>query len=133
MSLPPFSFLCIHDLYPTSRLAYRSGVTSAISAPVAYGFYSGLGTAFSTGAEHKLKAGAVLKEVTGVHVAVRHFGVPSVSTQIATLRRLLLHPDDGDAGAWFKKVVDVSIMGILILHCLNLFALGICTFGRRSS
>lgn len=36
----------------------------------------------------------MVKEVTGLHVAVKHFGaqagVPSVSTQIAVLRRLLL-------------------------------------------
>lgn len=89
------------------RLAYRSGVTAAITAPSAYLFYSGIGTYFSTGAENKLQTGAILKEVTGLHLAVRHFGVPSVSTQIAALRRLLLRPDDGASGQWFKKVVQV--------------------------
>lgn len=76
-------------------------------APSARRFYSGLGTFFSTGAAHKLEKGAVLQEVTALHVAVRHFGTPSISTQIAALRRLLLGPYEGDSGKWFEKVTQV--------------------------
>lgn len=73
------------------RLAYRAGVTTAISAPMYSGFYGGLGTSFSLGAENRLEPGAVIQETTAFHVAVRHFGAgPSVSTQIAALRQLLL-------------------------------------------
>jgi hypothetical protein len=51
---------------------------------------------FSTGAAHKLADGAVIQEVTALHVSVGHFGIrPSISTQIAALRDLLLAlPDD---------------------------------------
>lgn len=59
---------------------------------------------------HKLEEGAVIQDVNALHVTVRHFGgVPSISTQIATLRRLLLEPDEGDAGQWFRAVSEVSL------------------------
>lgn len=77
-----------HSLF---RLAYRAGVTKAITAPTHYGFFGGLGASFSLGAAHKLEFGAVLQETTALHVTVRHFGSkPSISTQIAALRRMLL-------------------------------------------
>ncbi|SJL07643.1 uncharacterized protein ARMOST_10993 [Armillaria ostoyae] len=103
-------------------LAYRSGVTSAIVAPSARKFYSGLGTFFSTGAEHKLKNGAVLQEVTALHVAVRHFGTPSISTQIAALRRLLLGPYEGDSGKWFEKVTEGAIPLVVEAHSADVIA-----------
>jgi hypothetical protein len=82
-------------------LAYRAGVTKAIVAPIHTGFYSGLGTSFSTGAAHKLVDGAVIQDITALHVSVGHFGrKPSISTQIAVLRGLLLKlPDDSSADA----------------------------------
>jgi len=83
------------------RLAYRAGVTKAIVAPIHYGFFGGLGTSFSTGAAHKLADGAVIHQVTALHVAVGHLSSrPSISTQIAALRALLLAlPDDSITGA----------------------------------
>jgi hypothetical protein len=89
--------------------AYTSGVSMAVTAPVGQGFTGGLGTAYSTGAPHKLAKGAVVKGVTGLHVAVRHFGNPSVSSQIAALRALLLKPSDDETGKWFKEVVNVIV------------------------
>ena len=92
-------------------LAYRAGVTKAIVAPVHSGFYSGLGTSFSTGAIHKLEDGAVIQEITGLHVSVGHFGrKPSVSTQIAALRGFLLKlPDESiaDASKPFRDAAKV--------------------------
>ena len=44
------------------RLAYRAGVTSAITSPSSSGFLSGLSVAFSTSAPNKLAKGAVVKE-----------------------------------------------------------------------
>ena len=92
-------------------LAYRAGVTKAIVAPVHSGFYSGLGTSFSTGAAHKLEDGAVVQEITALHVSVGHFGgKPSIGTQISVLRRLLLQlPDDSiaDASKPFKDAARV--------------------------
>ena len=75
------------DIY---RLGYRAGVTTAISAPVSYGFLAGLGAAFSTGARHKLEHGAVVRSVTALHVHVGPGQGTSVSTQVTTLRRLLI-------------------------------------------
>ncbi|GLB37491.1 putative amidohydrolase family protein [Lyophyllum shimeji] len=103
-------------------LAYRAGVTSGITAPTHKNFYSGLGVSFSTGAAHKLEAGAITQEVTGVHVAVRHFSKPSVSTQIATLRRLLLGPQDGASGYWFKKVTEGEIPLVIEAHSADIIA-----------
>ena len=94
------------------RLAYRAGVTKAVVAPIHHGFFGGLGTSFSTGAAHKLADGAVMQEVTALHVSVGHFASrPSISTQIAALRNLLLAlPDDSimDASKPFKDAARVS-------------------------
>ena len=73
------------------------------------GFYSGIGTTFFLGVIHKLEQGAVIQEVTGVHVSVRHFSKLSISTQIAALRKLLLNSQQNSAGGWFKRVADVCL------------------------
>ncbi|KAG8216808.1 hypothetical protein J3R82DRAFT_7058 [Butyriboletus roseoflavus] len=87
-------------------LAYRSGVSTAITSPISGGLLGGLGTHFSLGAKHQLEPEAVLDDVTAVHVAVLHRGGgPSVSTQIVVLRRLLLGPYTGERGASFEAVV----------------------------
>src|ERR1700730_2801542 len=93
------------------RLAYRSGVTKAVVAPVHHGFFGGLGTSFSTSAAHKLADSAVIQEITALHVSVGHFASrPSISTQIAALRNLLLAlPDDSimDASKPFRAAAEV--------------------------
>lgn len=93
------------------RLAYRAGVTNAVVAPVHHGFFGGLGTSFSTGAVHKLADGAVIQGVTALHVSVGHFASrPSISTQIAALRDLLLELSDEtptEASKPFRDVVKV--------------------------
>jgi len=71
--------------------AYQAGVTMGITAPKSRGFLSGLSTAFTTGAGHKLEKGAVVQDVAALHIRVGHISSsPSISTQIAALRRLLL-------------------------------------------
>lgn len=109
-------FVChLHKVFITdvlcSSLAYRAGVTKAVVAPVHYGFLGGLGTSFSTGAIHKLVDGAVIQEVTALHFSIGHFASgPSISTQIAALRRLLLElPDDTltNASKPFRDAVRV--------------------------
>jgi hypothetical protein len=97
-------------------LAYRSGVTKAVTAPLSYGFYGGLSTTFSTGALNKLDIEAIIQEENAVHITLRHFGrAPSVSTQVGVLRRLLLHPPEGSAGKWFHEIAEVCL--VLYLCC----------------
>ncbi|CAE6507923.1 unnamed protein product [Rhizoctonia solani] len=71
-------------------LAHRAGVTTAVSAPVSRGLFSGASVAFRTGAGHKLEDGAIVNSAPALHLTVGHGSGVSVSTQIATLRRLFL-------------------------------------------
>ncbi|KDQ21358.1 hypothetical protein BOTBODRAFT_25793 [Botryobasidium botryosum FD-172 SS1] len=95
-------------------LTFRAGVTTAVTPP-AGGHISGLSTAFYLGAEHKLQAGAVIKDIAALHVAVGHLDVeagPSISTQIATLRRLLLperKSESDESENWFKEAAQGNI------------------------
>ncbi|KAI8995511.1 carbohydrate esterase family 9 protein [Trametes punicea] len=84
--------------------AYRSGVTTGIVAPQTNGFLAGLNVAFSTASRHKLDQGAVVQETGGLHVSIHHRGKPSVSTQIAALRRILLDPTTGELKYWIDKI-----------------------------
>jgi hypothetical protein len=72
-------------------LAFRSGVTRAVVAPKSTGFFSGISTAFRTGAKHRLAPGAILQKYAAVHITMgrSRSGIPAVSTQIAALRNLL--------------------------------------------
>jgi hypothetical protein len=89
-------------------LAYRAGVTTAITAPMHNGFLSGLSVEFSLGAAHGLEKGAVVKDIVALHIGVRMDRGPSTSTKIATLRRLLLAEVGGDFGPWFRRAAEVS-------------------------
>lgn len=70
---------------------------------------AGLSTVFATGANHQLEKGALIQETAAVHVGLHYGAGPSVSTQIAALRSLLLGQGKGHLAHWFKKVTDVSI------------------------
>ncbi|KAJ7510409.1 carbohydrate esterase family 9 protein [Mycena galericulata] len=115
-------------LYGTrdALLAYRAGVTSAVVAPASRGAFGGLGVAFALGAAHKLERGAVLQEITAVHMTVKQyfsqFSGPSVSTQIALLRRLLLQPVEGPSKEWFEKVTKGEIPLVVEAHSADIIA-----------
>ncbi|EGO25215.1 hypothetical protein SERLADRAFT_414896 [Serpula lacrymans var. lacrymans S7.9] len=79
-------------------VAHHSGVTTAITAPTSNGVIAGLSAHFSLGSAHRLQQGAVINDVASVHVKIRHLGEPSVSPQIAALRRLLLEPQGRERG-----------------------------------
>jgi len=100
-------------------LAYRAGVTTAISAPVSYNFLAGLGAAFSTGARHKLDNGAIVRPVTALHVHVRPGQGPGVSTQVAALRRLLTNSPKHGA---FKRVAQGEIPLVVHTHSADIIA-----------
>ncbi|EJC98798.1 composite domain of metallo-dependent hydrolase [Fomitiporia mediterranea MF3/22] len=97
-------------------LAYRAGVTSAITAPASSGLSAGLSTHFSTGAPFKATRGAVIQGVTALHVTINSVGQPSVSTQIAALRRLLTVKQEGDLGFWLDKVLKAEIPLVVNVH-----------------
>ena len=91
----------------TSRLAYRAGVTTGIVSPETDGFLRGLNTAFSTGAAHRLARGAVVQETGTVHISIHPIGSPSVSTQIAALRNMLLGDTSSEMKEWFDLIKQV--------------------------
>ena len=80
----------------------------AISAPIHYTFLSGLSTAFSTGSLNKLEDGAVVQDVAAVHVSLSHGDSPSVSTEIAALRRLLLAAAKGEGDVSLQQLSSVG-------------------------
>lgn len=94
------------------RLAHRAGVTVGIAAPVHSKFAIGLSSSFSTGAQHKFAAGAIIQSVNALHFTVKHFGNagPSISSQIGILRNLLLKPprSQGIYG-WINDVIKVVL------------------------
>ncbi|KAJ3886963.1 carbohydrate esterase family 9 protein [Lentinula edodes] len=87
-------------------LAYRSGVTTGVTAPCSSGLLAGLSTAFNTGAAHKLIEGAVVQDEVAFHVSLSLSSSVSVSTQIATLRRLFL-------GGGAKGELEVQVTKVL--------------------
>ncbi|EIW82936.1 carbohydrate esterase family 9 protein [Coniophora puteana RWD-64-598 SS2] len=103
-------------------LAYRAGVTSAITAPIHRGFWGGLSAHFSLGAAHRLQDGAVIRPQAGVHMSISHFGTPSISTQIGTLRRLLLSSKAGEAGFWFEEVRKGRVPLVVEAHSADIIA-----------
>ncbi|EIN06427.1 carbohydrate esterase family 9 protein [Punctularia strigosozonata HHB-11173 SS5] len=90
-------------------LAWRSGVTKSITAPMSDGaaFLQGLSTVIDLGASVNQKP--ILQDIAALHVSISHNVLASVSTQIAVLRRLLTEKVPGEAGKWFRKAAQGSI------------------------
>ncbi|KAJ6577348.1 carbohydrate esterase family 9 protein [Mycena capillaripes] len=105
-------------------LAYRGGVGSAITAPGGYGgvFQQGLSVSFSLGSRNKLEKGAVLQEIVAVHVAISLAFASSVSTQIATLRRLLLEPPKNKNEFGFQQASEGSIPLVITVDSADVIA-----------
>ncbi|KAI0766557.1 composite domain of metallo-dependent hydrolase [Irpex lacteus] len=102
--------------------AHRAGVTTAIVAPKSAGFLAGLSTVFATGANHQLEKGALIQETAAVHVGLHYGAGPSVSTQIAALRSLLLGQGKGHLARWFKKVTDGEIPLVIDVESADVIA-----------
>ncbi|KAJ7512469.1 hypothetical protein B0H11DRAFT_1898948 [Mycena galericulata] len=103
-------------------LGYRSGVTSAVTAPSSYGSLAGLSTVFSTVAAHKLVEGAVIQEVAALHFRLTLNSGISVSTQIATLRAVLLGEGQGDVAQRFADVVAGKIPLVVEVESADVIA-----------
>jgi hypothetical protein len=122
---------CATDRHLSVSIAYRQGVTTAITAPSHYGFLGGLSTAFSTGATHKLAKGAIVQDVAALHVAIDQSSAqPSVSTQIAVLRRLLLGESKGEVG---KAFGDAAKVGEIVMFPTFQLVADVKTIRRASS
>lgn len=73
-------------------------------------FLSGLSAAFSLGSPNRLTTGAIIKPVAALHVSiVDYVNEPSISTQIAALRSLLLGKGEGNVGEYFNKAAKGGI------------------------
>jgi hypothetical protein len=102
------------------RSAHEAGVTYAVASLASYsGLIGGLSATIRTGAHHALEKGAIVQEVTALHVTIERYpsvlgpGYASISTQVHVLRNLLLGSHKGVASDsatahWFRKVAHVS-------------------------
>jgi hypothetical protein len=92
------------------RVSAAAGVMKAVTAPMGDGFFRGVSVAFRTTAANSescpihlsfqtdsflavLESGAIIKEAVALHVTIGHYKgtqMPSISTEIAELRSLLL-------------------------------------------
>ncbi|KAJ7888524.1 hypothetical protein B0H13DRAFT_2252760 [Mycena leptocephala] len=99
--------------------AYRGRVTTAVVAPMGYGFIRGVGTAFSTGASNALANGAIVQTETALHISVNSEMDASVSTQIAALRNLLF--SKSAEGPW-DRVQHGEIPLVITVHNADIMA-----------
>ena len=74
--------------------AQSAGILNIITPPLSRGFLQGVSVAFKSGGKSVLEQGAVIQEVVALHFAIRHGSrggsTPSISSQIATLRKILV-------------------------------------------
>ncbi|KAF9481821.1 hypothetical protein BDN70DRAFT_830235, partial [Pholiota conissans] len=115
--------------------AYRSGVTLAtasLSKPIYLApdarIIAGLSVAFRTGAAHAMQRGAIVQDIASLHIVVGKsnpaFRGVSVSTQIASLRRLLYgwESSNQETGAWFKKAAEGVIPLVIEVDSADIMA-----------
>ncbi|KAF9646963.1 hypothetical protein BDM02DRAFT_2841164 [Thelephora ganbajun] len=112
--------------------AYEAGVTYAVVALDSYsGLIGGLSTTIRTGAHHSLEKGAIIQEVTALHVTIERdpwgSGYVSTSTQINVLRNLLLGShqgvtSDSATGYWFRKVTRGEIPLVVKVDSVDIMA-----------
>lgn len=121
--------VCITPELSAIRSAYEAGVTYAVASLASYsGLIGGISATIRTGARHALEKGAIIQEVTGLHVTVERNpsgrGYFSISTQVNVLRNLLLGShgvtNDSATGHWFGKVTSASsTSAILVLSAID--------------
>ncbi|KAI0832753.1 composite domain of metallo-dependent hydrolase [Trametes gibbosa] len=118
-------------------VAHRAGVTYATTSfarsPVFLRdkFMGGISATFRTGAPHALERTAIIKPLTALHVSIGRAPpisytpqAVSLSTEIATLRHLLLDGEDArtQTGEWFKKAADGSIPFVVDVSSADIMA-----------
>ncbi|KAI0677231.1 composite domain of metallo-dependent hydrolase [Trametes maxima] len=118
-------------------VSHRAGVTYATTSfarspvPLRGKFMGGLSVTFRTGAPNALERTAIIKPITALHISIGRalpaFNYPnsaSLSTQIATLRHLLLDGEDPrtPTGECFKKAADGSIPLVIEVSSADIMA-----------
>ncbi|EIW61570.1 composite domain of metallo-dependent hydrolase [Trametes versicolor FP-101664 SS1] len=118
-------------------VAHRAGVTYATTSfsrsPVFLRdqFMGGLSATFRTGAPHALDRTAIIKPITALHVSIGRAppisfapSAASLSTEIATLRHLLLDGEDTrtQTGDWFKKAAEGAIPLVIEVSSADIMA-----------
>ncbi|OAX43849.1 hypothetical protein K503DRAFT_765464 [Rhizopogon vinicolor AM-OR11-026] len=98
-------------------LAYRGGITTAITAPSGT-FLQGISSGFSPGAAHARVENASILDEVALHVAVTMNAKAGVSTQIAALRNILFGEGRDEVLSRVRKgettlVVDVENADIM--------------------
>ncbi|KAF8663419.1 hypothetical protein AX16_000991 [Volvariella volvacea WC 439] len=119
-------------------LAYRHGVTMATSS-LQRSFHlggppnqiiSGLSVSFRTGAPHVVDSGAIIQDVSALHVSIGRANplsnerAVSVSSQIGGLRRLLFgwESHDQETGHWFRKAAEGVVPLVVEVHSADIMA-----------
>ncbi|KAK4700145.1 hypothetical protein P7C70_g6106, partial [Phenoliferia sp. Uapishka_3] len=99
-------------------LARKAGVAIAVVSPVGSGLLKGLAVAFKTSAKHGMEKGAIVKEVVGLHLSISRAskGSPSITTQINTLRQLLLSPPEVSGPNYFDLAATGALPLIISVH-----------------
>ncbi|KAF7330339.1 Carbohydrate esterase family 9 protein [Mycena venus] len=103
-------------------LAYRGGVASAVTAPAGDGMFQGLSVSFSLGSRNKLEKGAIFQEIVAIHISISLRFASSVSTQIATLRRLLLEPPKNEHEFGFQQAGEGVIPLVIAVNSADVMA-----------
>lgn len=100
---------CYRTSYRTGGLTTSTTYLGKTPKTFPVPFIGGLSATFRTGASNAMERGAIVKDVTALHVAVgRLQDFASLSTQIFTLRKLLLGGQmDGQYESWFEKAAKV--------------------------
>ena len=74
--------------------AHDAGILNLVTSPMSSGFLEGVSVAFKAGGKSVLERGAVIQEEVALHFAIGHDSrggnTPSISSQIASLRKLLV-------------------------------------------
>ncbi|KAK0206400.1 carbohydrate esterase family 9 protein [Desarmillaria ectypa] len=116
-----------------AKVAYRSGVTAATSVSAGtQGVYTrvvlGLSTTFRTGSAHSMQYGAVIQDVTALHIAIAPPTAGKdrvgVSDQVAALRRLLFgwESTETETGLWFKRAAEGEVPLVIDVNSADIMA-----------
>ncbi|KAG8892176.1 hypothetical protein FRB99_002905, partial [Tulasnella sp. 403] len=104
-------------------LAHRNGVTTSVASPLSRSLIAGLSVAFRNAAGHALEPGAVIQNITALHVTISPADKkPSLSTQIGLLRQILLSSDESKITGWFRQAASGQLPIVFHVHSADIMA-----------